>query len=194
MRLIRLCLSLAGLVCWHRVGASAGATSLCLLSRFCWEFLKCKYVELTPSFLLAVVYTVGRWGFRRRFLPPPPCLPRDSSPGSGRWVGEVFRVVEGEGDYLRLMGRGGDVYLAWDFVLGTLDSGEWVLFGEDGPYLAERRGGGGGRDFLPRLYLRRTRLSLRPLLPGGEVSAVGQKGVGEGRGDSKETWRRGRIC
>jgi len=38
------------------------------------------------------------------------------------------------------VGRGGDVYLAWDFVLGVLDSGEWVLLGEDGLYLAERRG------------------------------------------------------
>ena len=61
-------------------------------------------------------------------------------PGSGSLVGEVFRVVESDADYLRLVGRGGDVYLAWDFVLGTLDSGEWVLLGEDGLYLAERRG------------------------------------------------------
>ena len=67
-------------------------------------------------------------------------LPTDRAPGSGSLVGEVFRVVESDADYLRLVGRGGDVYLAWDFVLGTLDSGEWVLLGEDGLYLAERRG------------------------------------------------------
>jgi len=97
-------------------------------------------VKFTPPSLLATVYHVGRWGFISRYLRPPCCLPRESFPGSGRLVGEVFRIVERDGDYLRLVGRGGDVYLAWDFVLGTLDSGEWVLFGEDGLYLAERRG------------------------------------------------------
>jgi hypothetical protein len=55
-------------------------------------------------------------------------------------VGEVFKIVEREGDYLRLVGRGGDEFLAWDFVFGKLDSGRWVLFGEDGFYEAERRG------------------------------------------------------
>ncbi|MEM1568308.1 MAG: hypothetical protein QXI84_07510 [Thermofilaceae archaeon] len=61
-------------------------------------------------------------------------------PGSGRLVGEEFRVKEVEGDYLRLVGRGGDEYLAWDFVLGTLETGEWVLMGEDGLYVASLRG------------------------------------------------------
>ncbi|MEM1568309.1 MAG: hypothetical protein QXI84_07515 [Thermofilaceae archaeon] len=56
-------------------------------------------------------------------------------PGSGKLVGEEFRVKEVEGDYLRLVGRGGDEYIAWDFVLGTLDTGEWVLMGEDGLYV-----------------------------------------------------------
>ena len=67
-------------------------------------------------------------------------LPHIGGFGGSKLIGEVFRIVERDGDYLRLVGRGGDVYLAWDFVLGTLDSGEWVLFGEDGLYLAERRG------------------------------------------------------
>jgi len=62
-------------------------------------------------------------------------------PGLGRLLGEEFRIREVEGDYLRLVGRGGDEYVAWDFVLGVLDSGEWVLMGEDGLYLAEHRGG-----------------------------------------------------
>jgi len=62
-------------------------------------------------------------------------------PGLGRLLGEEFRVKEVEGDYLRLVGRGGDEHIAWDFVLGVLDSGEWVVMGEDGLYLAEHRGG-----------------------------------------------------
>jgi len=61
-------------------------------------------------------------------------------PGLGRLVGEEFRVKEVEGDYLRLVGRGGDERVAWDFVLGVLDSGEWVVMGDDGLYLAEHRG------------------------------------------------------
>jgi len=61
-------------------------------------------------------------------------------PGLGRLLGEEFRVREVEGDYLRLVGRGGDEYIAWDFVLGVLDTGEWVVMGEDGLYLAEHRG------------------------------------------------------
>jgi len=61
-------------------------------------------------------------------------------PGLGRLVGEEFRVKEVEGDYLRLVGRGGDERVAWDFVYGVLDSGEWVLMGDDGLYLAELRG------------------------------------------------------
>ncbi|MEM1568685.1 MAG: hypothetical protein QXI84_09405 [Thermofilaceae archaeon] len=62
-------------------------------------------------------------------------------PGTGKLTGEEFRVVEPDADYLRLIGRGGEEHLAWDFVLGTLDSGEWVLLGEDGLYLARRLGG-----------------------------------------------------
>ncbi len=62
-------------------------------------------------------------------------------PGSGRLTGEEFRIVEPDADYLRLVGRGGDEYIAWDFVLGTLDTGEWVLMGEDGLYTAVREGG-----------------------------------------------------
>jgi len=61
-------------------------------------------------------------------------------PGLGRLLGEEFRVKEVEGDYLRLVGRGGDEHIAWDFVLGVLDSGEWVVMGDDGLYLAEHRG------------------------------------------------------
>jgi len=60
-------------------------------------------------------------------------------PGLGRLLGEEFRIREVEGDYLRLVGRGGDERVAWDFVYGVLDSGEWVLMGEDGLYLAERK-------------------------------------------------------
>jgi len=62
-------------------------------------------------------------------------------PGQGRLLGEEFRVKEVKGDYLRLVGRGGDEYVAWDFVLGVLDSGDWVLMGKDGLYLAEHRDG-----------------------------------------------------
>ena len=61
-------------------------------------------------------------------------------PGTGKLTGEEFRIVEPENDYLRLVGRGGDEYLAWDFVLGTLDAGEWVLMADDGLYLAKREG------------------------------------------------------
>lgn len=66
---------------------------------------------------------------------------QESFPGTGKLTGEEFRIVEPDNDYLRLVGRGGDEYLAWDLVLGTLDSGEWVLFAEDGLYLAKREGG-----------------------------------------------------
>ncbi|MGB9705307.1 MAG: hypothetical protein ACPL3C_07645, partial [Pyrobaculum sp.] len=76
-----------------------------------------------------------RCEMRRRRL-----APVNEFPGSGRLVGEEFRIVEPEGDYLRLVGRGGDEHLAWDLVLGTLDTGEWVLMGEDGLYLAVREG------------------------------------------------------
>ncbi|MEM0464301.1 MAG: hypothetical protein QXP31_08355 [Pyrobaculum sp.] len=69
-----------------------------------------------------------------------PYLPRDDFPGSGKLTGEEFRIVEPDADYLRLVGRGGDEYIAWDFVLGTLDTGECVLFAEDGLYLARRAG------------------------------------------------------
>ncbi|MEM3835494.1 hypothetical protein [Pyrobaculum sp.] len=61
-------------------------------------------------------------------------------PGSGRLVGEEFRIVEPDNDYLRLVGRGGDEYIAWDFVLGTLDSGEWIIMADDGLYTAVREG------------------------------------------------------
>jgi len=70
-------------------------------------------------------------------------------PGRGRLVGEEFRVKEVVGDYLRLVGRGGDERVAWDFVYGVLDSGEWVLMGEDGLYLAEH---GGGRVVVQKPY------------------------------------------
>jgi hypothetical protein len=59
-------------------------------------------------------------------------LPPEQYPGSGRLVGEEFRIVEPEGDYLRLVGRGGDEYIAWDLVLGSLDTGEWILIWEYG--------------------------------------------------------------
>ena len=62
-------------------------------------------------------------------------------PGTGKLTGEEFRIVEPDADYLRLVGRGGDEHLAWDFVLGTLDTGEWVLMAEDGLYLARQEGG-----------------------------------------------------
>ncbi|MEM1568684.1 MAG: hypothetical protein QXI84_09400 [Thermofilaceae archaeon] len=61
-------------------------------------------------------------------------------PGSGRLVGEEFRIVEPDADYLRLVGRGGDEYIAWDFVLGTLDTGEWIIMADDGLYAAKREG------------------------------------------------------
>ena len=48
--------------------------------------------------------------------------------------------MEPDNDYLRLVGRGGDEYIAWDFVLGTLDTGEWILMCEDGLYVAKRDG------------------------------------------------------
>ncbi|MEM1568682.1 MAG: hypothetical protein QXI84_09390 [Thermofilaceae archaeon] len=69
-----------------------------------------------------------------------PYLPRSSFPGSGRLVGEEFRIAERDADYLRLVGRGGDEYIAWDFVLGTLDSGEWIIMADDGLYVAKREG------------------------------------------------------
>ncbi|ABP50285.1 hypothetical protein HC235_02120 [Pyrobaculum arsenaticum] len=81
---------------------------------------------------------MGRHAFRD--LEAIPYLPRDGFPGSGKLTGEEFRIVEPDADYLRLVGRGGDEYIAWDFVLGTLDTGEWVLFAEDGLYLARRAG------------------------------------------------------
>ncbi|MEM0468486.1 hypothetical protein [Pyrobaculum aerophilum] len=61
-------------------------------------------------------------------------------PGSGKLTGEEFRVVEPDADYLRLIDRGGDEHLAWDFVLGTLDSGEWIIMADDGLYVAKRDG------------------------------------------------------
>jgi hypothetical protein len=64
----------------------------------------------------------------------------DGGFGGSALEGEVFKIVERDGDYLRLVGRGGDEYLAWDFVFGKLDSGKWVLFGEEGLYKAERKG------------------------------------------------------
>jgi len=66
---------------------------------------------------------------------------RSRYPGRGRLLGEEFRVKEVDGDYLRLVGRGGDEHVAWNFVYGVLDTGEWVVMGEDGLYLAEYRGG-----------------------------------------------------
>jgi hypothetical protein len=57
--------------------------------------------------------------------------------------------VEPDADYLRLVGRGGDEYIAWDFVLGTLDTGEWVLMVEDGHYTDVIEG---GRVFVREPY------------------------------------------
>ena len=91
-----------------------------------------------PAFLLTAIYKVGRHAFRD--LEAMPHLPRHRFPGKGKLTGEEFRIMEPDNDYLRLVGRGGDEYLAWDFVLGTLDTGEWVLLGEDGLYLARRDG------------------------------------------------------
>ena len=94
--------------------------------------------RVDPAFLLTAIYKVGRHAFRD--LEAIPYLPRHEFPGSGKLTGEEFRIVERDNDYLRLVGRGGDEYIAWDFVLGTLDTGEWVLMGEDGLYIAKREG------------------------------------------------------
>lgn len=56
-------------------------------------------------------------------------------------VGEEFRVIERDADYLRLRGRGGDEYLAWDFVLGVLDKDTWVVAADDGLYRAYYKDG-----------------------------------------------------
>ncbi|MGK0549457.1 MAG: hypothetical protein ABWU84_07480 [Pyrobaculum sp.] len=96
---------------------------------------------LPPPNLLAVFYKVDpsllfQWWEWYKI----PLKSAERYPGSGKLTGEEFRIVEPENDYLRLVGRGGDEYLAWDFVLGTLDTGEWILLGEDGLYLAKREG------------------------------------------------------
>ncbi|MEM1568680.1 MAG: hypothetical protein QXI84_09380 [Thermofilaceae archaeon] len=82
--------------------------------------------------VFAMRYPISGWN--TRLIRP------DRIPGSGKLTGEEFRIVERDNDYLRLVGRGGDEYIAWDFVLGTLDTGEWVLMGEDGLYIAKREG------------------------------------------------------
>ena len=94
--------------------------------------------EVTPVHLLTAIYKVGRQAFKHIYAVPH--LPVCGFPGSGKLTGEEFRIVEPEADYLRLVGRGGDEYLAWDLVLGTLDTGEWVLMAEDDLYKAEREG------------------------------------------------------
>lgn len=92
--------------------------------------------RISPPPLITIAYLVGRHGLRGWGRIP--YLPRHEFPGAGRLTGEEFRIVEPEADYLRLVGRGGDEYIAWDFVLGTLDTGEWVLVGDVGLYLAKR--------------------------------------------------------
>ena len=98
------------------------------------------FVEAPPAVKLAFFYRVDPSFYARGDWFRVSILPAEKYPGSGRLVGEEFRIVEPEGDYLRLVGRGGDEHLAWDLVLGTLDTGEWVLMGEDGLYLAVREG------------------------------------------------------
>ncbi|MGC9131587.1 MAG: hypothetical protein ACP5H5_08395 [Pyrobaculum sp.] len=95
---------------------------------------------LPPPLLLAFFYRVDPSLYARGDWYRVSVLPMDRRPGSGGLVGEEFRIVEPDADYLRLVGRGGDEFLAWDLVLGTLDTGEWVLMGEDGLYLAVREG------------------------------------------------------
>ena len=95
---------------------------------------------LPPPKLLAVFYKLDpsllfRWDWHKI-----PVKSAERHPGTGKLTGEEFRIVEPDADYLRLVGRGGDEYLAWDFVLGTLDTGEWVLMAEDGLYKAEKEG------------------------------------------------------
>ena len=96
---------------------------------------------MPPPKLLTIAYRLDPAHLAGREWEKASVLPADRFPGRGKLTGEEFRIVEPDNDYLRLVGRGGDEYLAWDFVLGTLDSGEWVLFAEDGLYLARQEGG-----------------------------------------------------
>lgn len=95
---------------------------------------------MPPPKLLTIAYRLDPAHLAGREWEKASVLPWDRFPGRGKLTGEEFRIVEPDADYLRLVGRGGDEYLAWDLVLGTLVSGEWVLVGDDGLYLAKRDG------------------------------------------------------